>query len=108
MHIIYGHEDRIKGAYNRISCSGHKSDIDDTIKDDRFLDTPDKGGDGHKYYSSSGFHRCHGHHHYHPYRRSDMGYFLDDFKKSNQPTFDGEMKTSQDAESWLLGMNKFS
>ena len=36
-----------------------------------------------------------------------MGYFLDDFKKENPPTFDGEMNKSQDVEAWLLGVRKF-
>lgn len=36
-----------------------------------------------------------------------MGYFLDEFKKSNPPTFDVEMKKSHDAEAYFLGMNKF-
>jgi len=49
----------------------------------------------------------HDHHRYHPYRRSDMGYFLDEFNKLKPPTFDEEMKTSQDAEASFLGMKKF-
>jgi len=44
------------------------------------------------YYSSSGSNRHHDCHHYHPYSKSDMGYFPDEFKKENPPTFDGEMK----------------
>ena len=38
---------------------------------------------------------------------SDRGYLPYEFKKENPPTFDGEIKRSQDAEAWLLGMNKF-
>ena len=55
--------------------------------------------------SSSSSKRHHHHHHHHPYRRSE--YFLEEFNKINLPTFDGEMKKSEDAEAWLLGMNKF-
>ena len=29
---------------------------------------------------------------------------LDDFKKVKPPKFDGEMKKSQDAEAWILGI----
>jgi len=77
------------------------------IIDGRFLDTPDKRGDRHSYYSIPGSDKYHDHHRYHPYRRSDKGYFPDEFKKAKPPTFDGEMKKSQDVEAWLLGMNKF-
>jgi len=45
--------------------------------------------------------------HYHPYRRSDKGYFPDAFKKEKPPTFDGEVNKSQDVEAWLLGLKKF-
>ena len=61
------------------------------IKDDRFLDTPDRRDDGYRYYSSSSYDRYHGHHCYHPYRRTDRGYLSDEFKKAKPPTFDGEM-----------------
>jgi len=59
------------------------------------------------YYSGSGSDRHHDLHHYHPYRRSNKGYFLDDFKKEKTPTFYKEMKKSHDAEAWLLDMKKF-
>jgi len=36
-----------------------------------------------------------------------MGYFLDEFKKSKPPTFDGEMKRSEDEEAWLVGTKTF-
>lgn len=94
-------------AYGRRHCNGHMLDIDDTIRDGRFLDTPDMRGDGNMYYSSSVSVRYHGHHHYHPFRRSDRGYLLDEFNKEKEPIFDGEMKKKQDAEAWLLGMNNF-
>lgn len=51
--------------------------------------------------------KYHGHHHDHPYRRSDMGYLIDEFKKSNPLTFDGEMSKSHHEEALLLGMNRF-
>lgn len=31
----------------------------------------------------------------------------EEFKKSKSPTFHGELKKSEDAEAWLLGMKKF-
>lgn len=68
-------EDRTNGAYCRRSCSGHRSYRDDIIMDGRLLDTSDQRGDGYRYYSSYGSERYHGHHCYHPYRRSDKGYF---------------------------------
>lgn len=57
------------------------------------------------YYSSSDrYHDCHC---YHLYRRRDRGYFMDEFKKVNPPTFYGELKNPKDGEAWLLGMNNF-
>ena len=71
------------------------------------MDTLDRRGDRHKYYYSYGFDKHDDRHHYHPYKRSNKGYFLDEFKKARPPTFDGEMKKSQDAEAWFLGIRKF-
>ena len=31
----------------------------------------------------------------------------DEFKKARPPTFNGEVKTDQEAEAWLLGMRKY-
>ena len=59
------------------------------------------------YYSSSSSYRHHDHHHFHPYSTSDRGYFPDEFKKEKTPSFDGEMKKSQDVEAWLLAMKRF-
>jgi len=39
--------------------------------------------------------------------RSEKHYWSEELKKVNPPTFDGEMMKSEDAEAWLLGMNKF-
>ena len=36
--------------------------------------------------------------------RSEKGYLSDEFKKSKPPTFDGELKKSEGAEAWILGM----
>jgi len=47
------------------------------------------------------------HHCYHPYRRSDRGYFPDEFKKAKPPTFDGKMRKPKSAKAWFLGMRKF-
>ena len=62
------------------------------MRDGRLLDTPYMRGDEYTYYSSSGFHRHHDIHCYHPYRRSDRGYLPDEFKKAKPPTFDGDVK----------------
>jgi len=69
-------------AYGNRYHGGHKSARDDTIKDGWFLDTPDRKGDGHRFYSSSGSDKYHGYHFYHPYRRNGKGYLPDEFKKS--------------------------
>ena len=71
------------------------------------LDTLDRRGDKHMCYSTFGLDRHYNRHHHHAYRRSDKGYFPNDFNKSKPPTFNGEMKKSQDAEAWLLGMRNF-
>lgn len=75
------------------------SNTNDTIRYGRFLDTPDRRGDGRKFYSSSSSNMYHGHHHYHPYKRSDKGYFPFEFKKYKPPTFYGDLKKSEDAEA---------
>ena len=31
----------------------------------------------------------------------------DEFKKDKSPMFDGEVKTGQEAEAWLLGIKKY-
>ena len=31
----------------------------------------------------------------------------DEFKKARPPTFNGEVKTGQEAEAWILGMRKY-
>jgi len=76
------------------------------IKDSRLLDTLDRRGDGHRFHSSYGFDRYNVYHRYHPDKRSDRGYFPDEFKKVKQPTFDRYLKNMEDAEAWLLVMNK--
>ena len=40
-------------------------------------------------------------------RRHHRDRSQDDFKKAKPPTFDGEVKTRQEAESWLLGIKKY-
>ena len=64
------------------------------VRDGRLLDPPDRRGDGHRHYSSSSLDRHYDCHRYHPYKRIDMGYFPDEFKKVKPPTFDGEMNKS--------------
>jgi len=70
------------------------------------LDTLDRRRDRRRYDCSSDSDKQYDHHLYHPYRRSDKGYFLEEFKKAKPPNFDGEVKKSQDVEAWLLGINK--
>ena len=69
------------------------------MRDGRLLDTSNKRGDEHGHYCSSGLDRHYDRHRYHPYKRSDMGYLPNEFKKAKPPTFDGEMKKSHDAEA---------
>ena len=95
------------GAYGSRFHGGHKLDRDDMVRDGIFFDTLKRRRDRHSYYSSYNSDRHYDHHRYHPYRRSDRGYFPDEFKKAKPPTFDGEMNKSQDAKAWFLGMKKF-
>ena len=39
--------------------------------------------------------------------RDTIGHSRDKFKKAKPPTFDGEVKTGQEAESWLLGIKNY-
>lgn len=82
-------------------------DRDEIVKYGRFLDTPNKRGSGYKFYSSYGSDRYHGHNCYHIYRRSERGYFPNEFNKVKPPTFNGELKNMDNANSWFLGMKKF-
>lgn len=77
------------------------------IRDGRLLDTSDRRGDRHMYYSCSSFDTHHDRHCYHPHRRSDRGYLSNEFKNEKPPTFDGEMNKLWNVEAWLLGMKKF-
>ena len=70
------------------------------------MNTPDKRGSGYGFYSSFGSDMHYDHHCLHPYKRSDKGYFLDEFKKVKPPIFDGDLKKLEDAKAWLLGMKK--
>lgn len=97
----------MNGAYGSRSHGENMSDRDDIIRDEKFLDTLDRRGNRHRYYSSSGSDRHYDCHRYHPYKRSDRGYLLGEFKKAKLPTFDGEMRKSQDEEAWFLSMKKF-
>ena len=90
--ISYEYEDRTNGAYGSQLHGGHKSDRDDILREGRWLDTLDRRRDKQKHDSSSNSNKHHDCHWYHPYRRSDRGYFPYEFKKAKPPTFDGEMK----------------
>lgn len=90
--INYEHENKTNGAYGSRSHGGHRLDRDDTIRDARLLDTPDRRRDIHRYYSILDSDRHYDLHIYHPYTRNDRGYFPYDFKKENPPTFVGYMR----------------
>lgn len=102
--IRYEQEDKNNGAYGSRSHGGHRSDRDDTFRDGKLLDTPDRRRDRYKHYSISNLDKHYDHQRYHLYKRSDRGYFLDEFKKEKSPNFDGEMKKPQDVEECLLVM----
>jgi len=73
------------------------------------LDTLDRRRDNHRYCSSSGFDRHDDRFHYHPYRRSDKGYFTDDFKKENPPTFGhGEATWEMTDQMWDMHPSFFA
>ena len=40
-------------------------------------------------------------------RRNHRDHSHDEFRKAKAPTFDGEIKTRQEAEAWLLGIKKY-
>jgi len=77
----------------------------DTIRGGISLDTPKRRTSMYGHHSSSSSRRYHhNHHHHHPSRRGE--YLLEEFKRVKPPTFDGEINKLEDAEAWLLGMNK--
>jgi len=51
------------------------------VRDGRPLETSDRRVDEYRCYYSYGFERHHDRDHYHPYRRSDRGYFPDELRK---------------------------
>ena len=61
----------------------------------RSSDSEESSGDSRYYSHKSKRKRCHR-------DRSQ-----DEFKKAKPPTFDGEVKTRQEAEAWLLGIKKY-
>ena len=79
-------------AHGSRSQLGYGFDMDGTNTDGRFLDTLDRRGNDHGFYSSSGSKRQHRHHNHHPYRKSEKQYLSKEFKKAKPPTFDGELK----------------
>jgi hypothetical protein len=40
-------------------------------------------------------------------RKSSKNHDTEDFKKSKPPSFDGDIKKGEEAEAWLLGLNKY-
>jgi len=79
----------------------------DIVRGGISLDTHDRKVSTYGFYSSFGFERDHHHHCHDPCRRNEKQYFLEEFRKAKPPTFDGEMKLSEDVQLWLLGMKKF-
>lgn len=106
LRISQEKEEKTNGSYGSRSRSGYRLDRGDTVRGGRSLDTPDRRTSmhGHHSISSSSTHH-HSHHCHHPYRRGE--YLPEEFNKVKPHAFDGEMKKSEDAEAWLLGMNKF-
>lgn len=60
-------------------------DRDDTVKFGKWTNTPNRRGSGYGFYSSSGLNRKYGNHCYHPYKRSERAYLVDEFKKAKPP-----------------------
>lgn len=59
------------GAYESRSQSRHWLDREDIVRDDIFLDTPDRRGSDHGFYTISSSEGQYGHYHHHPYRMSE-------------------------------------
>ena len=76
LQISHEKEERTNGAYCSRSHGEYMSN-----RDDRLLDTLDRKGDIHRYYSSFGSDNHDDQHRYHTYKRSDRGYLSDEFKK---------------------------
>ena len=72
------------------------------VKDDRLLENPDRRGGRHRCHYSSSSDKHDDQYFYHPYWRSDKGYSSNEFKKEKLPTFDGEVKKSQDVKARLI------
>jgi len=68
------------------------------------MDTPNRRGSGYGFYCSFGLDRHHCDHRYHPYRRSERGFFPYGFKKVRPPEFDGKLKRLEYEKVWNLGM----
>jgi len=101
LNTSHGKEDKTNGAYDSRSHGGHRSDRDDMVRGGSLLDTPNSRGNGHTFYSSSSSDRHYDRHRYHPYKRSDRGYFSNELKKYKLATLDGDFKKLEDAEAWL-------
>jgi hypothetical protein len=82
-------EEKSNGADGSRSLKIYRKECDDIIKVARSLST-------YGFYFSSSSMRNHCHHCQH-HRRSE--YFLEEFKKSRPPTFDVEIKQSEDVEA---------
>lgn len=94
LKISHKQEDKNNGAYGSRFHGSHKLDKDDIVRNGWLLDTPYRIGDRKRYHSNSDSNRHNDRYCYHPYRRSDRGYFPNEFKKENPPTFDGEVMKS--------------
>jgi hypothetical protein len=40
-------------------------------------------------------------------KRHSQSSLIEEFKKENPPTFDGEIKKGEEVEAWLLGLRKY-
>lgn len=79
----------------------HRKSCEGTMRGEPPLNTPQIKSKVHDQLSSIVI-RIH-----HQQRRSLKRLMLEEFKKENPPSFDGEMKKEEEEESWLLGLNKY-
>ena len=77
-----------------------------TWRGGRWMDILDTRGSGYGLYTSLCLDRHHGHHQYHPYKRSERRYMSNEFKKEKPPNFDGDSKKPEYAKSWILEIKK--
>lgn len=104
-------EERTNGEYGSRSRKRHKWERENNVRGNAPLSTPKRGTRiyGHHYgrhYISITRRHHHNYHDNHHQRKREREYMIEEFKKEKPPTVDGQMKNSEDAEAWLLGMKK--